>query len=100
MSLIVHRRGTFGIIFAVLLVTGGSEQDSLDRPVFKFLSISECKDPRRTELSSGPDIDSALSRAYVSGPSAFGHPDLCVEDRLDPVMMKLAKIYFIFMLST
>ena len=29
LSLIVHRRGTLGIIFAVLLVTGGSEQVAL-----------------------------------------------------------------------
>ena len=73
LSLIVHRRGTFGIIFVVLLVTGGSEQVALDRLVLKFLSISESKDPRRTEPSSRP----ASSRAYVSRPSAFGHPDLC-----------------------
>ena len=81
-------------------MTGGSEQVALDWPVLKFLSISECKDPRRTELSSRPDIDSASSRAYVSRPSAFGHPDLCVEARLDPMMMKLDEDYFIFMLST
>ena len=99
LSLIVHRRGTLGIIFAVLLVTGGSEQVALDRLVLKFLSISECKDPRRTEPSSRPDIDTASSRVYVSRPSAFGHPDLCVEARLDP-MMKLDENYFIFMLST
>lgn len=53
LSLIVHRL-TLGIIFAV---TGGSEQGALDRPVLKFLSISECKDPRRTEPSSRPDVD-------------------------------------------
>ena len=92
MSLIVHRRGSFGIIFAVLLVTGGSEQVALDWLVLKFLSISECKDPRRTELSSRPDIDSASSRAYVSRPSAFGHPDLCAEARLDPMLMSWTKI--------
>ena len=92
LSLYVHRRGTLGIIFTVLLVTGGSEQVEFDWLVLKFLSISECKDPRRTEPSSRPDIDSASSRAYVSRSSAFGHPDLCVEARLDPMLMSWTKI--------
>ena len=75
-------------------------QVALDWPVLKFLSISECENPRHTELSSRPDIDSASSRAYVSRPSAFGHPDFCVEAGLDPMMMKQDEDYFIFMLST
>ena len=69
---IVHHRGALGLIFSVLLVTGGSEQVALDRPVLKFLSMSDIGEDLKVKTSrisiacgSSPMAGSLLPRVVL-----------------------------------